>query len=59
MDAQKEEMMSKSIWKFPIKVVDRQVINMPGDAKLLTVQVQGGGSVSLGARRAQRASPRP
>lgn len=32
----------KTIWKFPIRVVDSQVVEMPFDAKILCVQVQQG-----------------
>jgi hypothetical protein len=32
----------KTIWKFPLKIADRQEVAMPADAKALTVQLQGG-----------------
>lgn len=31
----------KTIWKFPIKVTDQQVLQVPQDAQLLSVQMQG------------------
>ena len=31
----------KSIWKFPLQVMDSQEIEMPSHAQVLTVQVQG------------------
>lgn len=31
-----------TIYKYPIKVTDRQTVSIPGSAKLLTVQVQNG-----------------
>lgn len=31
---------TKTIWKYPLQLVDKQVIDMPYGAKLLTVQVQ-------------------
>lgn len=31
----------KTIWKFPIKVTDRQTVPMPVNAEILTAQVQG------------------
>jgi len=31
-----------TIWKFPIKVVEQQIVEMPQEAKILTVQVQYG-----------------
>ena len=33
--------MTTTIWKFPLQVIDKQVISMPKDAIVLTVQVQG------------------
>lgn len=30
----------KVVWKFPLALADRQLINMPTGAKLLTVQMQ-------------------
>jgi hypothetical protein len=35
-------MMTQTIWKYPLKVVDRQVLSMPAGAQLLCVQDQGG-----------------
>ena len=32
----------ETIWKFPLEVTDRQVVEMPEKARLLTVQVQAG-----------------
>lgn len=32
----------KTIYKYPLDVTDRQVIAMPEDAEILTVQVQNG-----------------
>jgi hypothetical protein len=32
----------KTIWKFPLQVIDSQVVSMPRGAKPLTVQVQDG-----------------
>lgn len=37
--------MMKSIWKFPLAVNDKQAIQMPKGAKILTVQVQGDGGL--------------
>lgn len=34
--------MKKTIWKFPLKVVEEQVIKMPRNAHILGVQVQRG-----------------
>lgn len=31
----------KTIWKFPLKMTDRQIVEMPLPAKLLCVQLQG------------------
>lgn len=31
----------QTIWKFPLKLTDRQMIKMPSGAKLLSVQMQG------------------
>ena len=33
--------MSKSIWKFDLRVTDEQVVEMPAGAEHLTVQFQG------------------
>ena len=33
--------MTKKIWKFPLKAMDQNSIEMPIGAKILTVQVQG------------------
>lgn len=33
--------MAKSIWKFPVAVTNEQVVEMPTDAKILTVAMQG------------------
>ncbi len=30
----------KTIWKFPLQLVDEQILNMPDTAHILTVQVQ-------------------
>lgn len=32
----------KTIYKYPLQITDRQTIDMPGDAQLLTVQMQLG-----------------
>ena len=32
----------KSIWKFPIEITDRQTVNMPKTATILSVQIQHG-----------------
>lgn len=32
--------MRQSIWKFPLKIVDEQVLHLPIGAKALSVQVQ-------------------
>jgi len=32
----------KSIWKFPIDLLDRQEISLPSDARILCVQTQSG-----------------
>ena len=32
----------KSIWKFALKVIDEQLIEMPVDAEILDIQVQNG-----------------
>lgn len=32
----------RTIWKFPLKVTDRQFVNMPLNAEILTVQNQNG-----------------
>lgn len=32
----------KRIFKYPLEITDRQTINMPGEAQLLTVKMQGG-----------------
>ncbi len=32
--------MSKTIWKFPLKTVDEQVVEMPLGAEILSVQTQ-------------------
>lgn len=34
--------MANTIWKFPLKIEDRQTISMPVGAKILTCQTQGG-----------------
>jgi len=34
--------MYQEIWKFPLKVTDRQSIIMPKEAKILTIQNQNG-----------------
>ncbi len=31
-----------TIWKFPLKVADEQIIEMPANARILTVQTQQG-----------------
>lgn len=31
----------KTIWKFPLKITNEQLINVPAGSKLLTVQMQG------------------
>jgi hypothetical protein len=31
-----------TIWKFPLEIIERQIVTMPLDAKPLTIQVQGG-----------------
>lgn len=31
-----------TVWKFPLEVVDRQTIEMPADARILSVQTQHG-----------------
>jgi len=33
--------MSKTIWKYPLRVVDSQSVVMPRDAEILCVNVQG------------------
>lgn len=33
----------KTIWKFPLRVVDRQTVSMPIGSVALSAQVQGGG----------------
>ena len=30
----------KTIWKFPLKMVENQSVEMPSDAKILSVQIQ-------------------
>ena len=32
--------MTQAIWKFPLATTDRQVVNLPVGAKVLTVQAQ-------------------
>lgn len=32
--------MSKTIWKYPLKIIDHQALNMPRNAQILCVQVQ-------------------
>lgn len=32
--------MNAAVWKFPLQLAERQVIEMPVGAKLLTVQIQ-------------------
>lgn len=34
--------MKQSIWKFPLEIVEEQVVHLPTGAKFLSVQVQGG-----------------
>lgn len=34
--------MQKTIWKFPLEVIDVQKIEIPADYEILTVQVQAG-----------------
>jgi hypothetical protein len=34
--------MARSIWKFPLELLDKQVINMPKNSDILAVQVQNG-----------------
>ena len=34
--------MSKTIWKFPLKTTDEQVVEMPSGAEILSVQTQYG-----------------
>ena len=34
--------MNKTIWKFNLKTIDTQIIEMPAGADVLTVQVQNG-----------------
>lgn len=31
----------KTIWKYPLEITDEQVVAMPNDAEILTVQMQG------------------
>lgn len=31
----------RTIWKYPLGITDRQVVRMPRDAEILSVQVQG------------------
>lgn len=31
-----------TIWKYPLKVIDKQIIKMPQGVRILTVQVQNG-----------------
>lgn len=34
--------MSKSIWKFQLETTDIQIIEMPADVEILTIQIQNG-----------------
>lgn len=34
--------MIKSIWKYPLEIVDEQIIEMPEHSRILTAQVQNG-----------------
>jgi hypothetical protein len=33
--------MSRVIWKYPVDIIDKQIIEMPQVAKILCVQIQG------------------
>lgn len=33
--------MSTTIWKYPLKITDKQILQMPEGAKLLSAQMQG------------------
>ena len=30
----------RSVWKYPLKLIDEQTVTMPGEARLLSVQMQ-------------------
>jgi hypothetical protein len=32
----------KTIWKYPLHLIDKQTVNMPKGAEILTVQIQNG-----------------
>jgi len=34
--------MTKTIWKFPLQVADEQIVQMPKNAEILTIQAQKG-----------------
>lgn len=34
--------MSLTIWKFSLQIIDRQIVQMPSSARILSVQMQGG-----------------
>jgi len=34
--------MPRSIWKYPLKVTDEQILEIPGGAKILSVELQHG-----------------
>lgn len=51
-------MMKRTIWKFPVTVTDKFVVDMPKGAQMLAVQTQGGAPflwalVDPGAEREQ------
>jgi hypothetical protein len=34
--------MSKTIWKYPLKIVDTQIVELPSGSTILSIQRQGG-----------------
>jgi hypothetical protein len=38
----KEQQIEQQIWKFPLQLIDTQIISMPYAAKILCVQIQNG-----------------